>query len=86
MVTGNETPLIIGGSSQFTCSSDLNPLMIEWLHDSEVLVQTEDEYAQLTIPAVNDSLHGREYRCKITSPYGILEKNITITTTCKLFV
>ena len=54
--------------------------MIEWLHDGKVLVLAEDEYAYLTIPAVNDSLHGREYQCKVTTHYGVLEKNITITT------
>ena len=60
--------------------------MIEWLRDNEVLVQTDSEFAQLTIPTVNDSLHGREYRCKVTTPYGALEKNTTITTIRKLFV
>lgn len=56
--------------------------MIEWLHDNEVLVQAENEHAHLIIPAINDSLHGGEYRCKVTTPYGVLENNITITTTC----
>jgi hypothetical protein len=55
--------------------------MIEWLHGEKVLVLAEGGYAYLTIPAVNDSLHGREYQCKVTTLYGVLEKNITITTT-----
>ena len=85
-IRGDETPLIIGSNSQFTCSSNLNPLMIEWLHDDVVLVQTEDGYAHLTMPAVNDSVHGTEYKCKVTTPYGVLEKNLTISTTCKLLI
>ena len=84
-IIGNEAPLTIGSSSQIMCSSDLNPLMIEWLHGDTVLVQAEGEHAYLTIPAVNDSLHGQEYHCKATTPYGVLEKNITISTTRKLY-
>ena len=59
--------------------------MIEWFFENEVVVQTEGEDAHLVIPVVNDSLHGSEYRCRTTTPYGVLERNITIITTRRLY-
>lgn len=58
--------------------------MTEWLYDGEVIVQSEGGAAYLEIPAVNDTIHGREYRCRITTPYSVEERNVTITTTCML--
>ena len=83
VIFGNDAALVIGNSSQLTCSSDLHPLMIEWLWDSKVIIQTEGEDALLVFPAVNDSLHERVYRCRITTSYGVLERNVTIVTRCK---
>ncbi len=72
---------MLGSSAQFTCSSNLNILLVEWLFDNEVVAEAEASQATLIIPAVNDSLHNRLYVCRITTPYGTQERNMTITVT-----
>lgn len=85
-ITGNEASLILGGSAQFTCTSDLDIIIAEWLFGDQVIVQAEASQVDLIIPAVNDSLHNRLYVCRITTPYGAQERNttITVTGTCHL--
>lgn len=80
-INGNESPLVLGSSAQITCSSDLDILIAEWLFDDQVIVQAEGGQVNLVIPAVNDSLHNRLYICRITTPYGVQERNTTITVT-----
>lgn len=85
-ITGNEGPLTVGSTVQVTCSSDLVILMAEWLYDDMVIAQSVASEAILTIPAVNDSLHNRQYKCRVTTPYGIEEANTTISTTGIIYV
>lgn len=59
--------------------------MAEWLHDEVVIAESEGSAAVLVVSAVDDSLHAREYMCRITTPYGVQEANTTITVTGKLF-
>ena len=77
-ITGNEVPLSLGSSARFICSSDLDIIAAEWLFDGRVIVQSEANQANLYIPAVNDSLHNRQYLCRIITPYGVQERNATI--------
>lgn len=74
-------PLTLGSSAQFICSSDLDIVVAEWLFDDQVIVRSEANQANLYIPVVNDSLHNRQYLCKITTPYGMQERITTITVT-----
>ena len=80
-IIGNESPLILGSRAEITCSSDLDVLVTEWLYDGRVIVQSEDIQASLVIPAVNDSLHNQQFMCRIITPYGVQERNTTITVT-----
>ena len=80
-IAGSEGPLVLGSRAQFTCSSDLNILLAEWLFEGQVVVEAEASQATLIIPTVNDSLHNSLYVCRITTPYGIQERNMTITVT-----
>lgn len=80
-ITGNEESLILGSSAQFICSSDLQILVAEWLYDDRVIVQVEASQANLFIPTVNDSLHMRQYVCRITTPYGVQEQSTMVTVT-----
>ena len=66
-ITGNEVPLTLGSSAQLICSSDLDIIVAEWLFDGRVIVRSEASQANLYIPAVNDSLHNRQYVCRITT-------------------
>ena len=80
-ITGNDDPAAIGSILQLTCSSDMVALMAEWLYNDVVIVQSDTGNATLMIPSVNDSLHNREYECRITTPFGVQVINSTIITT-----
>ena len=55
--------------------------MAEWLYNDVVIAQNLSGGALLVIPAVNDSLHNRQYKCRVTTPFGMQESNTTITVT-----
>ena len=82
-ITGNAMPLTLGGSARLICSSDFDIIVAEWLFDGRVIVQSLASQATLYIPLVNDSLHNRQYLCRITAPYGavILQRYCLL---CKL--
>lgn len=80
-ISGNEAPVSLGASLQLNCSSDLDILTAEWLYNNVVVAESLGAEALLVIPAVNDSLHNRQYRCRITTPYGMQQRNTTITVT-----
>jgi hypothetical protein len=80
-ITGNEAAVAVGTSLLLNCSSDLTILTAEWLYDDEVVAQSIATEALLAIPSVNDSLHNRQYRCRVTTPFGVQERNTTITVT-----
>lgn len=80
-ITGNEAPSTVGTSLQLNCSSDLDFVMAEWLYNDVVIAQSTARDAVLVIPAVNDSLHNRQYKCRITYPFGVQERNTTVIVT-----
>ena len=80
-VTGNEAPVSLGAGLQLNCSSDLDILTAKWLYGDVVIAESQGAEALLVIPAVNDSLHNRQYWCRVTTPYGVQERNTTITVT-----
>ena len=80
-ITGNQSSFAVGTDVQLGCSSDLTVLMTEWLHHDVVIVQNTSGEAVLEIPAVNDSLHNMEYKCRVTTPFGVLERSTIIIVT-----
>ena len=78
-ITGNEAALVLGSSAMLNCSSDLSILTAELLYNDVVIAQSLGGEVLLAIPAVNDSLHDRQYICRVTTPYGVEERNTTIT-------
>ncbi len=80
-LTGNEEPFTVGSDLQLNCSSDLAILTAEWLYDGMVITQNTAGEAILEIPAVNDSLHNRQFTCRVATPFGVQERNTTITVT-----
>ena len=78
-ITGNDSPFVVGTGLQLNCSSDLPILMAEWLYNEVVITQSAAAEALLVIPVVNDSLHNMQYKCRITTPFGVQERNTTIT-------
>jgi len=63
------------------CSSDLDVISIEWLYNRGVIYQVTGDVLQLIFNPVNDTIHNRQYTCRVTSPYGIQEKTIRIVAT-----
>ena len=70
--------LILGESTTLNCTSDLPTVSIEWVYNDEVLAQSSTNEAILDIPMVNDSLHRRQYSCRVTSLFGVQKKNTTL--------
>ena len=68
-----------------TCSSDLDVTSVEWLYNGHVVAHTALPELQLMFGLVNDSVHGREYTCQVTSPYGIQQNIVYISTLSKCY-
>ena len=71
--------LIVGRASTLTCSSDLDVTMTEWLYNGGVVQSSTGPHAQLLFNPVNDTIHNRQYTCRITSPYGVQQQTVIIT-------
>ncbi len=78
MIIGAESPLSLGDSATLNCTSDLPIIEAEWYYNNDVIVSASQGSAILDISAVNDSLHGRQYECRVTTPYGTQQRNITL--------
>ena len=66
----------VGESASMTCSSDLDVTSIEWLYNLQVVSSSTASELQLVFSPVNDSIHGQEYTCRVTSSYGIQEQTV----------
>ena len=66
----------VGGQASITCSSDLTVTSIEWIHNHQVVSYSTSSELQLTFSPVNDSIHGQEYTCRVTTSYGIQEETM----------
>lgn len=82
-ISGNNDSVTVGSKLELICSSDLAILIAEWLYDEVVISQSVGSEALLMISAVNDSMHSRQYLCRVTTPYGMQEINTTLTVTGK---
>ena len=72
----------VGSSESVTCSSDLDATSIEWLYEGTVVASSSTGSVQLTFDPVTESIHQREYICRIsTVNNGIVEHNATIFVT-----
>lgn len=78
-IQGNDGSVTLGSSLELNCSTDLPVLTIEWLYDDAVVAQSMGSEAVLVIPVANDSLHDKQYKCRSTTPFGVQERNTTIT-------
>ena len=72
--------LIVGTVATLTCSSDLDVTMTEWLYHGGVVQSSTGPQTQLLFNPVNDTIHNRQYTCRVTSPYGAQQQTITVTT------
>ena len=79
-ITGHEEPLIIGTSASINCTSDLDVTTIEWLDGmgTVVVMSSIDAILGLELDPVTSDLHNQVFTCRVTSPYGTQEQNITV--------
>ena len=76
----DSSEFIVGESVECNCSSDLDPISIEWYQGSTVIQQIFDNTsASITIPVTTDS-EGSVYTCLATSSCGTQEKTVTVNT------
>lgn len=68
----------VGQSANITCSYDLAFTSIEWLHGNATIMSSTTSQLDLSFNPVNDSIHGNQYICRVTTPYGIKEERLTI--------
>ena len=80
-LSGYDGYFTVGQSANITCSYDLPLTSIEWLHNNVTVVSSTSSQLDLSFNPVNDSMHGRQYRCRVTTPYGIQEERLTIQIT-----
>ena len=78
-VAGYDDQLTVSEYATITCSFDLELTYIEWIYNSEVIVNSSSSSIDLSFSPVNDSIHGRQYTCRVTTPYGVQQQNVTIT-------
>lgn len=79
LIEGNSFPWSVGSTATLSCSSDLDVVSIDWLHNGEVVAHSTSEPAQLLFNPVNDSIHDREYSCMVNTFYGVLEEHTDVT-------
>ena len=77
---------MVGETASIICTSDLDANLIEWIHNYEVVLNSTNSELELIFNPVHDKLHGQDYTCRVSSPYGIQEDTIRIVTLSKFFV
>ena len=79
MISSIDAPLTVGQKAIITCSTDLAVSTIEWQFNDMVIATGMTDELSLTFDPVNDSLHNKEYLCRVAGPYGHQEDRITVT-------
>ena len=77
-VSGYSGQLTVGDYATIICSFDLEFTSIEWIYNNQVVASSSSPQIGLSFSPVNDSIHGRQYTCRVTTPYGLQQKNVTI--------
>ena len=66
---------IVGQSASLTCSSDLHVNRLQWLLDGVTVTSSLAAQGELPFPVVGEELHGRDYVCQVTTPYGVVQRD-----------
>ena len=79
-VTGLEQPLTVGETASVVCASILRVSSIQWLFDDEIVKEDTSglQELDLTFSPVNDSIHNRQYICKVTADGTTYSYPITV--------
>jgi hypothetical protein len=85
-VAGYDGQFTVGEYTAITCSFDLEFTSIQWIYNNEVIMSSSSSAIDLSFNPVNDSIHGRQYTCRVTTPYGVQEQNVTIIVQGKHYI
>ena len=75
---GHDTPFTVGAFANISCSFDMDLTTVQWLYNGNVVATSTSHHVQLLFNPVNDTIHGREYRCRAMTPFGVQERSILI--------
>ena len=78
-INGNGGPLTEGESATITCSSDLDAVSVQWLYNGQVQASSSGAQADLVFGSVPESIHNREYVCRVNTATCLAESSITVT-------
>lgn len=83
VISGHETPVLVGLSRDIICTTYLNVTKMEWMlvGVSEPVEQREDGEQSLTLPLnpTNTGLDEAKFTCRVTTARGkIFEETITV--------
>ena len=84
VISGYNGQLNVGDNATISCTFDLEFTTIEWIYNNKVIVTSSSPQLGLSFSPVNDSIHGRQYTCRVTTQFGIQEKNVTVLVQGKL--
>lgn len=73
----------VGKNASFICSTDHPVVLIEWIYNFQILTTSSLSELHLTFDPVNDTIHGNEYSCRVTTPYGIQEQTVQVVAQSK---
>ena len=77
-ISGYDGHFTVGQSANITCSYDAAFSFIEWLYNNETLQRSTTSQLDLSFHPVSDRIHGNQYVCRVTTPYGIQEQRLTM--------
>ena len=78
-ISGYDSPLTVGDSATITCSSGLNVDSVRWFYDGQVVGSFSSSQALLQFDLVDDSIHNRQYICRVQTSQGNLDQAINIS-------
>ena len=68
----------VGNRITFSCSSDLDPLRIEWYRENTLLSRTNTTSSTITLGLISTDDEGAVYTCNAVGRHGSQERNKTL--------
>ena len=77
-MTSSATIGTVGSSITFSCSSDLDPVRIEWYRNSALLSRRYATSGSVTLGLISTDDEGAVYTCSAVGHHGSQERNKTL--------
>ena len=68
----------VGRTITFNCSSDLDPVRIEWYRDNRILSQTNATSGTVVLGLISTDDEGAVFTCSAIGRHGSQERNKTL--------